>query len=146
MLYFNYAGYLFRAYLRGSFVEGIELVGRENKKYENFEKLEKKLIKMVDFNKFGEKMKKVYLELMRVPRGNVTTYKALGRKTGLHARAVARYMSLNRLPILIPCHRVVMSDLTLGGYTLGINIKKRILEHEGVKIIKNRVLKEYVIL
>ncbi len=145
MLLFNYAGYLFCAVIKEGFLEEIKIVGKENKKYKNFEELKNLLMGMINFKKFSKKQKNVYLELMKVPKGKVTTYKYLGKKTGVYPRAVARYMAINRLPIVIPCHRVVMSDLTLGGYSLGIKIKKSILEYEGVKFLKNRVLKEYVI-
>ncbi len=88
----------------------------------------------------------VYALLMLIPIGKVTTYKALARAIGVHPRTIARFMASNRNPIVIPCHRVVMSNGNLGGYSLGgTNVKKKLLEIEGVKIINGKVSKDYII-
>ncbi len=145
MLYFNYAGYLFCAILQENSIKEIKIVSKEKKKNKNFEEMENLLLNMINFNEFREKQKNLYLELLKIPKGKVITYKALGERTGLKPRAVARYLSINRLPVVIPCHRVVMSNLTLGGYSLGVDIKRKILEYEGVGIVKDKILKNFVI-
>ncbi len=69
-----------------------------------------------------------------IPRGSVLTYKEVAVRAGnpKAARAVARVMSSNYNPG-IPCHRVVCSNGTLGGYNRGgINKKRAILKSEGV--------------
>lgn len=85
------------------------------------------LITATDFQR------RVWEELMRVPRGSTATYSEIARKIGLpHAqRAVANACGANRLAVLVPCHRAVRSDGELGGYRWGEDIKRRILLAEG---------------
>lgn len=84
---------------------------------------------------------------MRVPPGKVTTYSAVARALGVHPRAVAAALRANVLPILIPCHRVVMSDGSPGGYSFGGPlVKRRLLEAEGVRFDeRGRVLRKYIV-
>jgi methylated-DNA-[protein]-cysteine S-methyltransferase len=57
------------------------------------------------------------------------------------ARAVGNVMAGNRFPLVIPCHRVIRSDGTLGGFGGGLAMKRALLEREGVTFDKsNRVL------
>lgn len=72
--------------------------------------------------------------IRRIPRGKVTTYRAIGTLLGMHARAVGRYVASNPFPLIIPCHRVIKSDLTLGGYSYGQIVKGNLLLREGVEI------------
>jgi O-6-methylguanine DNA methyltransferase len=74
--------------------------------------------------------KRVFAVLAKVPVGYVTTYGALAKSTGLCPRAVGKVMSTNPFVPLIPCHRVVRSDFTLGGYGGGLDTKRKILERE----------------
>lgn len=68
--------------------------------------------------------------LKKVPVGYVTTYGTLAKATKGGPRAVGRVMATNPFAPLIPCHRVVMSDFSLGGYSGGLDIKQRILKRE----------------
>ncbi len=87
----------------------------------------------------------VYTLLMLVPPGKTTTYGDLARILGLHPRVVARFMALNNNPIIVPCHRVIMSNGKLGGFSLGgPRIKEKLLRLEGVEIIKGKVPKDYI--
>lgn len=65
--------------------------------------------------------------------GQVMTYAELARRAGKPgaARAVGQVMARNRFPLLIPCHRVVRSDMSLGGYGGGQEMKRTLLEEEG---------------
>ncbi len=74
----------------------------------------------------------LYTILMMIPIGKVTTYSALAKLLGIHPRRVARILAKNRNPIIIPCHRVVMSNGEIGGYSLGKDLKKKLLLLEGV--------------
>ncbi len=69
-----------------------------------------------------------------IPRGSVGTYKAIahavGRPRGF--RAVGNALASNPFPIIIPCHRAVRSDGTLGGYQGGPAMKRTLLEMEGI--------------
>jgi AraC family transcriptional regulator of adaptative response/methylated-DNA-[protein]-cysteine methyltransferase len=71
----------------------------------------------------------VWHELMRIPCGETRSYKqiaeAIGRPTA--SRAVARACASNRLALIVPCHRVVRDDGSLGGYRWGIETKKQLL-------------------
>jgi len=71
------------------------------------------------------------LHLLSVPRGSVTTYKLYAEVVGTSPRHVGRLMASNPLPVVLPCHRVVRSDLSLGGYTGGVEVKKALLAYEG---------------
>jgi methylated-DNA-[protein]-cysteine S-methyltransferase len=72
-------------------------------------------------------------ELARVPFGMTTTYGALAAKVGhpRAARAVGTVMNRNPIPIVLPCHRVVGANGALTGYAGGLDIKLRLLQHEG---------------
>ena len=75
---------------------------------------------------------RVYKELLAIPRGQTRSYKEVARRVGTPkgARAVARVCATNPAPFIVPCHRVVASDGTLGGYGFGLQKKTRILESE----------------
>ncbi|KWT93558.1 methylated-DNA--[protein]-cysteine S-methyltransferase [Candidatus Magnetominusculus xianensis] len=74
----------------------------------------------------------VYRALREIPYGTVCSYKELAAMAGSPsaARAVGQAMSHNPIPIILPCHRVIASDGSLGGYTGGISIKKKLLALE----------------
>ncbi|MCW1888477.1 MAG: MGMT family protein [Candidatus Moranbacteria bacterium] len=80
--------------------------------------------------------KKVWEELARIPKGTVITYQELAKRIGKPKayRAVANAVGKNPLAPTIPCHRVIRSDGTLGGYSAkgGIKQKKKLLELEGI--------------
>lgn len=82
--------------------------------------------------------KRVWRELLRIPRGSTTTYKELAKRIGRPraARAVANAVGGNPLPITIPCHRVIRTDGGLGGYSGkgGTKTKRKLLRREGVLI------------
>jgi methylated-DNA-[protein]-cysteine S-methyltransferase len=74
-------------------------------------------------------------ELARVPYGKTTTYGDLARRVGhpRAARAVGTVMHHNRIPIVLPCHRVVGSTGSLTGYAGGLDRKQTLLELEGAR-------------
>jgi len=65
-----------------------------------------------------------------VPVGYVTSYGSISKLVGGSARAVGRVEASNVVPLLVPCHRVVKSDLSLGGYGYGKKVKMEILKRE----------------
>ena len=75
---------------------------------------------------------RVWQALMRVPAGQTLSYAqlaaSLGRPTA--ARAVARACAQNRLAVIVPCHRIVRGDGSLGGYRWGLPRKAALLESE----------------
>ncbi len=81
-----------------------------------------------------------------IPYGKVATYRSVARKIDSTAyRAVGNALARNPFPILIPCHRAIRTDRTLGGFQGGLEMKRRILEMEGVEFdFSGRVKKEYI--
>jgi len=77
----------------------------------------------------------VLRELARVPYGETTTYGELAARVGRPraARAVGTVMNRNRIPIVLPCHRVVGSTGDLVGYAGGLDRKISLLELEGAR-------------
>jgi len=80
--------------------------------------------------------KKVLAACFQIPRGAVLSYGELAGRVGSPrgARAVGRVMAGNPFPIVIPCHRVVRGDGTLGGYGGGLAMKKVLLAWEGIQV------------
>ena len=80
--------------------------------------------------------RKVYEVLLKIPAGKVRTYAEVARMAGRPnaARAVGQALKRNRWAPEIPCHRVIASDGTLGGYSAqgGTAAKRRLLRREGV--------------
>ena len=75
----------------------------------------------------------VLRELAQVPYGQTTTYGTLASRVGRPraARAVGTVMNRNRIPIVLPCHRVVGASGELVGYAGGLDRKVALLELEG---------------
>ncbi len=76
-----------------------------------------------------------------MPKGQITTYGELAKAVGLKngQRAVGKIMNKNPYPVIIPCHRVVMSTGKIGGYAYGEHIKMKMLTDEGVKIHNGKI-------
>ncbi|MHC1610519.1 MAG: DUF5615 family PIN-like protein [Candidatus Methanospirareceae archaeon] len=73
----------------------------------------------------------------QIPRGKVTTYGEIARELSgsvRAARAVGQAVAKNPSPVEIPCHRVIKSDGDVGGFSLGVDTKIRLLRAEGVEI------------
>ncbi|MEW6586617.1 MAG: methylated-DNA--[protein]-cysteine S-methyltransferase [Nitrospirota bacterium] len=71
-----------------------------------------------------------------IPRGRVSTYQRIAGHLGnaRGARAVGTALAHNPFPIIVPCHRAIRSDGTLGGFQGGIEMKRALLEMEGVSV------------
>ena len=84
---------------------------------------------------------KVWKLLSGIPHGKVTTYKALAKAAGNAdaARAVGGACNRNPSPPKVPCHRVVKSDGSIGGYAHDTRKKTRLLLKEGVAIKTGKV-------
>ncbi len=85
---------------------------------------------------------KIFKKLLQVPKGQVTTYGELSKAVGLKngQRIVGKIMNKNPYPIIIPCHRVVMSTGKIGGYAYGKHVKTKLLNDEGVQIKNGKIL------
>mmetsp|Transcript_10134 Transcript_10134/g.22522 ORF Transcript_10134/g.22522 Transcript_10134/m.22522 type:complete len:136 (-) Transcript_10134:279-686(-) len=64
-----------------------------------------------------EFQQRLYAACKRIPKGKVTTYGALAKALGSSARAVGQGMRRNPFAPVVPCHRVIASDLELGGFS-----------------------------
>lgn len=84
----------------------------------------------------------VYNLVKLIPKAKVTTYKeiALAISSPRAYRAVGNALNKNPFIPEVPCHRVVRSDGVIGGYAGGINKKIKLLQGEGVKCFKGRVM------
>lgn len=78
--------------------------------------------------------------LKSIPRGKVTTYKALALVLGTHQRAVAKMLSAND-PKAAPCYKVVCSDGTIGGYSIPGGLKRKIalLQADGIEVKNGKI-------
>ncbi len=79
--------------------------------------------------------RKVYRAVLDIPRGKTRSYKWIAVKIGFGAgaaRAVGNALNRNPYPGIVPCHRVVKSDDSIGGYYKGISVKRKMLLREGV--------------
>jgi AraC family transcriptional regulator of adaptative response/methylated-DNA-[protein]-cysteine methyltransferase len=74
---------------------------------------------------------RVWAELLRIPYGRTVSYGGLAGRTGSVARAVGQANGANRIAIVVPCHRVIDSGGSLGGYGGKLWRKERLLELEG---------------
>ena len=83
---------------------------------------------------------KVYAVVARIPRGKTMTYKEVARRAGnpRASRAVGNVMHHNPDTAKVPCHRVVRSDGTPGGYARGTRRKIALLRREGAWPLKPR--------
>lgn len=80
--------------------------------------------------------KSVWTELSKIPYGKTYSYKDVAKKIKNQKamRAVGSANGKNPLAIIVPCHRVIAADGTLGGYAGGLKIKTHLLKHEGFDI------------
>jgi methylated-DNA-[protein]-cysteine S-methyltransferase len=99
---------------------------------EYFEKGRREFTCKTEFTEGTDFEKLVWNALKDVPYGETRTYKWMAEKIGKpHAfRAVGQALGKNPLPIIFPCHRIIESDGSLGGYSSGTDIKRRLLELE----------------
>ena len=79
-----------------------------------------------------EFQKKVWNELLKIPYGETVSYKYLAIKIGnpKACRAVGMANHNNPILIIVPCHRVINENKRLGGYALGLDLKRKLLELE----------------
>ena len=77
--------------------------------------------------------RQVWKTLRAIPYGQLWSYRGLAARVGgvQYARAVGGAVGANPLPIVVPCHRVVAQDATIGGFSSGLPAKRRLLALEG---------------
>lgn len=84
----------------------------------------------------------VYQATRKIPKGKVSTYADIARtlKNPRSCRAVGNALNKNPFAPKVPCHRVVKSDGTLGGFASGCQNKIKLLNKEGVRVKGSRIL------
>ena len=84
---------------------------------------------------------KIWEALLRIPFGELASYHGIAKAIGQPkaVRAVGSANGDNHVAVLIPCHRVIRSDGSLGGYAGGLDRKKKLLEAEGAKAEQRRL-------
>lgn len=100
-----------------------------------FQKKTNKLDAKIHFN--GNSIqKKIWGELKKIEKGKVKTYGEIAKKLKISPRYVGRVCGKNNHLLLVPCHRIIRSDKTLGGFSApgGVKLKKKLLEFEGIFI------------
>lgn len=95
----------------------------------------------LDVSEYSAFLQKIWQVTMSIPFGEVRSYTWVAKQAGSphSVRAVGQAMRLNPVPPIIPCHRVILADGSLGGYSAGLNWKKRLLHLEGITVEKDRV-------
>jgi methylated-DNA-[protein]-cysteine S-methyltransferase len=90
---------------------------------------------LADLGQCGEFQRLVLRAEHAIPRGRISTYGRIARHVGKKngARAVGNALASNPFPLIVPCHRAVRSDLHLGGYQGGVEMKRALLEYEGIR-------------
>ncbi|MCD5397397.1 MGMT family protein [candidate division NPL-UPA2 bacterium] len=94
----------------------------------------------IDLSGYTPFQRKVWEVVRNIPRGETRSYKWVAEKAG-HPRAVraaGQALKKNPLPGIIPCHRVICSDGSLGGFSQGLKKKRELLHAEGTKNFVNR--------
>ncbi|MGB3111385.1 MAG: MGMT family protein [Candidatus Omnitrophota bacterium] len=81
--------------------------------------------------------KKVLNTVLDIPEGKVRSYSWVAEKAGSSGacRAVGQALGKNPYAPHVPCHRVILADGTIGGYSEGIKKKRQLLEKEGIRCV-----------
>lgn len=112
--------------LKGKIIENKKLDKKLENKINHFLNGKKAKIELSPFN-----YREVYKELLKLKKGETTTYSELSIKTGLKIYQVIQALANNPMLILIPCHRVIRKDGKISGYTpLGKEFKVKLLKKE----------------
>ena len=90
---------------------------------------------MLDMGRCSSFQQRVLLAEHKIPRGAVSTYQRIADQLGIPrgARAIGNALARNPFPIIIPCHRAIRSDCSLGGFQGGSEMKRTLLEMEGIR-------------
>ena len=101
-------------------------------KINNFFNKKNRTIKSNFFIKGNAIQKKVWQELTKIKIGKTKSYGEIAKKFKLSPRHVGKICGQNKIPLVIPCHRVIRSDGTMGGFSAprGIVLKKKLLNFE----------------
>jgi len=87
----------------------------------------------LDLSRGTSFQQKVWRALRRIPYGRLRSYQWVALRVGgsQYARAVGNAVGENPMPIVVPCHRIVAQDMSLGGFSCGLPMKRKLLALEG---------------
>jgi methylated-DNA-[protein]-cysteine S-methyltransferase len=91
---------------------------------------------VLDLEGLTDFRRRVYDRVARIPYGQTSTYGQVASDIGCSGggRAVGQAMAGNRFPLVIPCHRVISGNRSIGGFSSGINLKRYLLRIEGIDL------------
>lgn len=105
-------------------------------------------LSLINFDEMKNFQKDILIKLSEIQRGKVITYKGLAERIGKEKayRAVGTSLAKNPFPVIIPCHRVIKSNLDVGDFGERKDLKIKLLKFEGI-IFKNDnfISKEFVL-
>jgi len=130
--------------------EVVDAIEKHTEDYEleevpdSFEKIKKDVINYfsgkkiefesaIDLSKYTPFQSAVFTAARSIPYGNTRSYRWIAKKIGnpKGVRAVGQALKINKIPLVIPCHRIIEDSGKLGGFSLGIKWKARLLQLEG---------------
>jgi len=85
--------------------------------------------------------RRVWQTALRIPYGRARSYQWIASKIGgrRYSRAVGNALGANPVPLIVPCHRVVAHDASLGGFSCGLTVKRKLLDLEGtLSLLKSK--------
>jgi len=87
----------------------------------------------VDWSAGTTFQRKVWRAITKIPYGRLRSYQWVAMRVGgkQYARAVGMALGANPVPLVVPCHRIVAHDGSLGGFSCGLPLKRRLLKLEG---------------
>jgi len=125
-------------YFSGKSTENFSIIFRHNFKDIMVKKSPSSALTIVlDMGSYTEKEIGAYRELTRVSSGCKISYGELAAKSGVPggARFIGNTMAKNRFPVIVPCHRVVKGDGSMGNFSGGVELKEKLLRHEsGIRL------------
>lgn len=122
----------------------IEIIKRTNNWLDRYFKGDKPNINELSLKPIGSDFRQVVWKILcEIPYGETVTYGEIAKRVSkifgkdkMSAQAIGGAVGHNPISIIIPCHRVVGTNGSLTGYAAGIDIKKKLLEHEKVDLSK----------
>jgi O6-methylguanine-DNA--protein-cysteine methyltransferase len=90
--------------------------------------------------------KNILESLLKIPKGQVTTYKILADKFWVHSRRIASVMKMNKDPDIYPCYKVISHSRKISGYSWPDGVKSKItmLKNDGIIVENDKIAENYL--